>query len=297
MVCSRGFVGTSQTLAERRCPGSRVTPATRRTSSTSSTWASSLVQWATNSCLSSRGHAYLKVVPPWDRFGRKAGGARPDRPINIAIDVEMLVQLGCRLCAPGVGEALVMDWITNKVIIYAYDAECARFIWTNRMYVDLRTYQERLKKFRDDVKGGQNLRPALVAFMETVDRERKGYYRSWAPTACLVNPQMQKHRRREPAEERSIVVGVRDGSLRSLPQLGLRCEAAARGDPWPARSLAGPGPQQEEVQQLALYGGYARSGRSLQRVQRIEPGGLTVFSATPFTSHARREETRSGSRS
>ena len=27
---------------------------------------------------SSRGHAYLTVVPPWDRRGRKAGGARAD---------------------------------------------------------------------------------------------------------------------------------------------------------------------------------------------------------------------------
>ena len=73
---------------------------------------------------SSRGHAYLTVVPPWDRRGRKAGGARADRPINIAVDVEMLIQLGCRLYAPGDGEALVTeDWITNKVIIYAYDAE------------------------------------------------------------------------------------------------------------------------------------------------------------------------------
>ena len=76
---------------------------------------------------SSCGHAYQTVVPPSDRFGRKAGGARADRPINIAIDAEMLVQLGCRLYAPGDGEALVTeDWITNKVII-------TRFIWTNRM--------------------------------------------------------------------------------------------------------------------------------------------------------------------
>ena len=36
-----------------------------------------------------------------------------------------------------------------------------------------RTYQERIKKFQDDMKGGQNLTPVLVAFMETVDRQCK----------------------------------------------------------------------------------------------------------------------------
>ena len=104
----------------------------------------------------SRGHAYLTVVPPWDRHGRKAGGARADRPTNIAVDVEMLIQLGCRLYAPGDGEALVTeDWITNKVLIYAYDAECAKFIWSNRMYVSVRrNYQESIKKYREETQKG-----------------------------------------------------------------------------------------------------------------------------------------------
>ena len=104
----------------------------------------------------SRGHAYLTIVPPWDRHGRKAGGARADRPINIAVDVEMLIQLGCRLYAPGDGEALVTeDWITNKVLIYAYDAECAKFIWSNRMYVSVRrNYQDSIKKYREETQKG-----------------------------------------------------------------------------------------------------------------------------------------------
>ena len=135
---------------------------------------------------SSRGHAYLTVVPPWDRHGREAGGARADWPINIAVDVEMLVQLGCRLYAPGDGEALVTeDWITNKVIIYAYDAEYARFIWTNRTYVSLRrNYQESIKKFREDVKNGVNATPVLESFMAKIDKECKLYYKQWIPTAC-----------------------------------------------------------------------------------------------------------------
>ena len=104
-----------------------------------------------------RGHAYLTVVPPWDRHGRKAGGARADRPIN------MLVQLGCRLYAPGDGEALVTeDWITNKVIIYADDAEYARLIWSNRMYVNVRRkYQDSIKTFREETQQGVSGTPVL----------------------------------------------------------------------------------------------------------------------------------------
>ena len=134
---------------------------------------------------SSRGHAYLTVVPPWDRHGRKAGGARADWPINIAVDVEMLIQLGCRLYAPGDGEAFVTeDWITNQVIIYAYDAKYARFIWSNRMYVSLRrNYQDSIKKFREDVKNGEDATPVIESFMVKVDKECKLYYKQWAPTA------------------------------------------------------------------------------------------------------------------
>ena len=112
---------------------------------------------------SSRGHAYPTVVPPWDRHGRKAGGAR----INIAVDVEMLIQLGCRLYAPGDGEALVTeDWITNKVIIYVYDAECARYIWSNRMYVSVRrNYQDSIKKYREETQNGVIGTPVLESFI------------------------------------------------------------------------------------------------------------------------------------
>ena len=142
---------------------------------------------------SSRGHAYLTVVPPWDRHGRKAGGARADRPINIAVDVEMLIQLGCRLYAPGDGEALVTeDWITNKVLIYAYDAEHTRYIWSNRMYVSLRRrYQDSIKTFREEVQRGVQGTPVIESFMANVDRECKLYCKQWAPTACrdMTRPQ------------------------------------------------------------------------------------------------------------
>ena len=136
---------------------------------------------------SSRGHAYLTVVPPWDRIGRKAGGARADRHINIAVDIEMLTQLGCRLFAPGDGEALVTeDWVTNKCFIYAYDSEAAKFIWSNRMYVELRrNYIKKIKKFHDEKKAGGEVESLLNPFMAKIDVESKSYYSSWGPKACM----------------------------------------------------------------------------------------------------------------
>ena len=59
------------------------------------------------------------------------------------------------------GATHLPDWITNKVIIYAYDAEYARLVWTSRMYVSLRrNYQDSTKKFREDLASmTQTLRP------------------------------------------------------------------------------------------------------------------------------------------
>ena len=173
----------------------------------------------------SRGHAYLTVVPPWDRHGRKAGGARADRPINIAVDVEMLIQLGCRLYAPGDGEALVTeDWITNKVLIYAYDAECAKFIWSNRMYVSVRrNYQDSMKKYREETQKGVVGTPVLESFMAKAEKECKLYYKQWAPTAC--RDMTRPHRIGNVTKVR----GVYDENLPKKEQVALEFETARYG--------------------------------------------------------------------
>ena len=188
----------------------------------------------------SRGHACLTVVPPWDRHGRKAGGARADRPINIAVDVEMLIQLGCRLHAPGDGEALVTeDWITNKVLIYAYDAECAKFIWSNRMYVSVRrNYQDSIKKYREETQKGVVV---LESFMAKAEKECKLYYKQWAPTAC--RDMTRPHRIGNVTKVRDVydenlpkeeqVALEFETALWPLQELGPSCDAAARGNPRP----------------------------------------------------------------
>ena len=169
----------------------------------------------------------------------------------------MLVQLGCRLYAPGDGEALVTeDWITNKVIIYAYDAEYARFIWSNRMYVSVRrNYQDSIKR---ETQKGMSGAPVLESFMAKVDRECKLYYKQWAPTAC--RDMTRPHR----IGNVTKVKDVYDENLSKEEQVALEFETARYGlyrnwaravQQQPGGTLAGPGPQQQKVDQLALRGG------------------------------------------
>ena len=116
------------------------------------------------------------------------------------------------------------DWITNKVIIYAYDAEYARLIWSNRMYVSVRrNYQDSVKKFREETQKGVSGTPVLESCMAKTDRECKLYYKQWAPTAC--RDMMRPHR----IGNVTKVKNVYDENLPKGEQVALEFETAWYG--------------------------------------------------------------------
>ena len=76
-------------------------------------------------------------MPPWDANSRKLAGTRAGKPMYIAFDVELMMQLGCRIFKTD--EAILSpDWISNECIIAVYDSHQRDFYHFNRAYAAYR---------------------------------------------------------------------------------------------------------------------------------------------------------------
>ena len=93
-----------------------------------------------------RAHNFFNSTPPWKAEMKKLQGTRAGRPIAIAFDMELMMQMGYKLFATD--EAILSpDWISNLPMINAFDMRSGEFFYINRAYVNHRkTYQEVLKQ-------------------------------------------------------------------------------------------------------------------------------------------------------
>ena len=71
---------------------------------------------------------------PWEIEG-KDPGARTNRPLCVAIDTEAALFYGIRLVETMAGAIITEDWITNAVLIYAFDCEKSQYLWGNLGYL------------------------------------------------------------------------------------------------------------------------------------------------------------------
>ncbi|CAL1165493.1 unnamed protein product [Cladocopium goreaui] len=67
-----------------------------------------------------RAHNFFNSTPPWKAEMKKLQGTRAGRPIAIAFDMELMMQMGYKLFATD--EAILSpDWISNQPMINAFD--------------------------------------------------------------------------------------------------------------------------------------------------------------------------------
>ena len=77
---------------------------------------------------------------------KKFQGTRAGRPLALAFDTELLMQMGCKFFRTD--EAVISsDWATNMALIAAYDMRQGQFVWFNKAYeANRRAYQKMLKE-------------------------------------------------------------------------------------------------------------------------------------------------------
>ena len=204
----------------------------------------------------------------------------------MAIDVQMLVRLGGRLYAPGDGEALVTeDWVTNKAITYAYYASAQGLSGQTECMCQPPPH---LPRANQKVSGGHQelpeFPPALVAFMESVDKEcMMRPRRIGEPVKCsdIVDENLSK--------KRTGGVGIRDGSLR-YRNWARAVQQQVGGDPWPERSVAGLGPQQVEATGALRRSCTFRTKSAKGAMDRNQSAPFTVFSVRKTARVVRLQE-------
>ena len=76
---------------------------------------------------------------PWEIEG-KDPGARTNRPLCVAIDTEAALFYGIRLVETMAGAIIREDWVTNAVLIYAFDYEKSQYLWGNLGYKGLKIH-------------------------------------------------------------------------------------------------------------------------------------------------------------
>ena len=76
---------------------------------------------------------------------KKFQGTRAGRPLALAFDTELLMQMGSKFFRTD--EAVITsDWATNMVLIAAFDMRQGQFVWFNKAYeANRRAYQKMLK--------------------------------------------------------------------------------------------------------------------------------------------------------
>ncbi len=93
---------------------------------------------------SGRFHNYFITMAPWTANARKLAGTRAGKPMYIAFDLELMMQMGRRVFRTD--EAILSpDWISNECIVAVYDSQMRDFHHFNRAYPTFRKfYQEKV---------------------------------------------------------------------------------------------------------------------------------------------------------
>ena len=105
---------------------------------------------------------------------KKLQGTRAGRPIAIAFDMELMMQMGYKLFATD--EAILSpDWISNLPMINAYDLRSGEFFYINRAYVNHRkAYQEVLKQAKAEFDPDDVLLSRMDMLMENAQLNFEG---------------------------------------------------------------------------------------------------------------------------
>ena len=113
-----------------------------------------------------RAHNFFNSTPPWKAEMKKLQGTRAGRPIAIAFDMELMMQMGYKLFATDEA-SLSPDWISNLPMINAFDMRSGEFFYINRAYVNHRkTYQEVLKQAKAEFDPDDILMSRMEMLME-----------------------------------------------------------------------------------------------------------------------------------
>jgi RNA:NAD 2'-phosphotransferase (TPT1/KptA family) len=121
-----------------------------------------------------RAHNFFNSTPPWKAEMKKLQGTRAGRPIAIAFDTELLMQMGFKLFATD--EAILSpDWISNMALINAYDMRSGEFFYINRAYVNHRkAYQEILKEAKERFGTDDILNSKMEMYTEDAQKNFEG---------------------------------------------------------------------------------------------------------------------------
>ena len=103
---------------------------------------------------SCKGHVCMTMHAPWEIKG-KDPGVRTNRPLCIAIDTKAALLYGIRLVETMTGAIITEDWVTNAVLIYAFDCEKSQYLWGNRGYNGLKihlkqTFSEKALEWKEN---------------------------------------------------------------------------------------------------------------------------------------------------
>ena len=121
-----------------------------------------------------RTHNFFNPTPPWKAEMKKLQGTRAGRPIAIAFDMELMMQMGYKLFATD--EAILSpDWISNLPMINAYDMRSGEFFYINHAYVNHRkAYQEVLKQAKAEFDPDDVLLSRMDMLMENAQLNFEG---------------------------------------------------------------------------------------------------------------------------
>eukprot|EP00435_Cladocopium_sp_Y103_P054949 s1214_g18.t1 len=179
-----------------------------------------------------RAHSFFNSTPPWNAQMRKLQGTRAGRPIALAFDTEMLMQLGVKLFAAD--EAIITpDWVTNCALVSAYDMRAGEFFWVNRAYATNRKlYQDALRIAKEEdptealLSKMEMVRSALMEIFDRIpSRIEVGQLLPFGPKESMVVERSTATREGEPTDESNTVDGyytVRVAALTSAEACGYQ---------------------------------------------------------------------------
>ena len=98
---------------------------------------------------SGKGHCYAARYSPWE-VDANDPGARANRPICFAIDVEQLTHYGARVLVSDSGALLIPEWIPNHVIMWGFDCGKNQLFWSNFGYLATKKHtRERIRDIKN----------------------------------------------------------------------------------------------------------------------------------------------------
>ena len=171
-----------------------------------------------------RAHNFFNSTPPWKAEMKKLQGTRAGRPIAIAFDMELMMQMGYKLFATD--EAILSpDWISNQPMINAFDMRSGEFFYINRAYVNHRkAYQEVLKEAKAEFDPTDVLMSRMEMLMENAQLNFEGIkerieFGKLLPFSRREDIEVEKStatREGEPASGSQLVSGYTVGKMAAM---------------------------------------------------------------------------------